>query len=78
MGDEVVVECAASGSPTPLTSWYKLKGLRRFISSGNILRIPNIESESDGVYECVADNGIEKALKKTFKISVYGKIFSTP
>ncbi|KAI1289751.1 Down syndrome cell adhesion molecule-like protein 1 -like protein [Halotydeus destructor] len=74
LGRETSVECSATGSPTPLISWFKVnQQTKRKLHSGNYLRISAISEEAVGVYECIADNGVDEALVKAIKVSVNGK-----
>jgi len=56
------------------TSWYKLEddNEKRFIKSGTEMRLLNIQLTDNGFYECLADNGVDKPLKKMFRIEVNG------
>ena len=68
----VKLECNASGSPVPEISWFKLAKPNRLITSGSSLEFFSIQHASAGLYECVADNGIDKPLKKVIRITVNG------
>ncbi|KAI1290019.1 Hemicentin-2 [Halotydeus destructor] len=70
LGLDVTVECTANGFPTPVTTWFKLDHPNKKLSQGNYLLLNKISNEADGLYECVADNGVDKALRKTIRISV--------
>jgi hypothetical protein len=41
--------------------------------NNEILRIINVNPISDSEFECVADNGIDKPLRKRIRVSVSGK-----
>ncbi|KAI1289150.1 Hemicentin-1 [Halotydeus destructor] len=73
IGQDVTVECSATGSPMPVITWLKLNGPIKRKLQGDVLRFNHISNEDAGMYECVADNGVDKALKKTFRVSVNGK-----
>ena len=73
-GDHMRMECNASGSPIPTISWFKLAKPYRFVTSGSTLELFNIQHTSAGLYECVADNGIDKTLKKVFRITIKGMV----
>ncbi|KAI1289798.1 Hemicentin-2 [Halotydeus destructor] len=70
IGRDVSVECSASGSPTPVVTWFRLNQPKQKLVGGNHLRLNHISSADAGLYECVADNGVDEALKKTIRISV--------
>ncbi|KAI1289145.1 Hemicentin-2 [Halotydeus destructor] len=71
IGHDISVECSASGSPTPVISWFKLNQQKKHkLYNGNYLRMSAISEEAVGVYECLADNGVDEALVKTIKVSV--------
>ncbi|KAI1289773.1 Hemicentin-2 [Halotydeus destructor] len=73
IGRDVSVECSASGSPTPLITWFKLDQPKRKLLDTNSLRLYQITREAAGLYECVADNGVDEALRKTISILVNGR-----
>ncbi|KAI1290169.1 Hemicentin-1 [Halotydeus destructor] len=73
VGQDVVAECSASGFPVPSISWFKLNlPIKQKLPSGNSLILNQITSDAAGLYECVAENGVDEVLKKTIRISVNG------
>ncbi|KAI1289172.1 Hemicentin-1 [Halotydeus destructor] len=70
IGRDVSVECSASGSPTPLITWFKLDQPKRKLLDTNSLRLYQITREAAGLYECVADNGVDEVLRKTISVLV--------
>ena len=68
-GESVMVDCAATGRPTPVLTWYK-DGVELTSSNGfnitnitngsyaqRILTISSLETKADeGTYECIATN----------------------
>ncbi|KAI1290168.1 Hemicentin-2 [Halotydeus destructor] len=75
IGQDVTVECSATGSPMPVITWFKLSSPIRQKLQGNLMRLNQVSIGDSGMYECVADNGIDEVLKKTFRVSVTGKTF---
>ena len=71
-GSDVSIECRARGSPMPLISWFKYAKPSKFVRSGSTLELFNIQQPSSGLYECVADNGVDKPLKKVFRVTING------
>jgi hypothetical protein len=43
------------------------------VSENEILRLNNLEPKSSLSFECVADNGIDKQLRKSITVFVSGK-----
>ena len=66
-----MVDCAATGNPTPILTWYK-NGIELLTSSNGliitnttngryaqrILIIPSLTVGDEGAYKCVATNGL--------------------
>jgi len=47
---------------------------KKFIGSGETLRLPSVSTEDAGIYECIAENPINNlAINKVFTITVNGK-----
>ncbi|KAG8178107.1 hypothetical protein JTE90_017454 [Oedothorax gibbosus] len=80
IGDEIKINCVASGSPAPQIKWKKYEGYTNqapVIEAGSflnvndsVLKFPKIAYSDAGVYECVADNGIPPILKANFTITI--------
>ena len=71
IGSDLKLECVASGVMS--ISWYKLEeSEKKFIRSGTELRFSNVQLSDNGLYECSAENGVDKPLKKTFRVIVNG------
>ncbi|GFY47205.1 titin [Trichonephila inaurata madagascariensis] len=75
-GSRVFMECAAAGSPKPQITWYKgsdvlLNEVGRVVAHSNGTLHINILSEKDeGLYRCVAHNGVGDGVSKEIKIVV--------
>ena len=75
MGEEYSVECLADGLPKPKINWITPSGKT---VENEILDLSKlIKNEKNGrqtlTFECVADNGIGEALRKSITISYNGK-----
>ncbi|KAH8022254.1 hypothetical protein HPB51_023132 [Rhipicephalus microplus] len=80
LGTNLVIECAASGSPAPIIRWFKLQDggfphskktpLPREANENGSMVIPHIETQDAGQYVCEADNGIAPTLRKTVTVKV--------
>lgn len=79
-GQRLVLECVASGIPTPQVVWAKngrdLRGGRnntRFLLSN--LLIDAVGETDSGTYACRADNGIGSAASATvlYEVQVFGE-----
>ncbi|KAK2498895.1 LOW QUALITY PROTEIN: hypothetical protein MC885_012043 [Smutsia gigantea] len=60
-GMDLLLECIASGVPTPDIAWYKKGGdlpsdKAKFENFNKALRIPNVSEEDSGEYFCLASN----------------------
>ncbi|KAI1289785.1 Down syndrome cell adhesion molecule-like protein 1 -like protein [Halotydeus destructor] len=74
VGQDVSIECSATGLPSPTITWYTLKQSRRaMLSTGNNLKLNGVSANDAGMYECVAFNGVDQELRKTVKVSVNGE-----
>ena len=75
VGDIVTLRCAASGHPNPSISWFyghdvivqNLVSEKDVIGHGLSIQL-NIDRNSDGVYMCLADNGVGTPQNKTFNV----------
>ncbi|KAG8172827.1 hypothetical protein JTE90_022929 [Oedothorax gibbosus] len=80
IGDQIKINCVASGSPAPQIKWTKYEGSINqapVIADGSylsmndtVLKFPKISYSDDGLYECAADNGIPPILKANFTITI--------
>lgn len=77
MGEEYSVECLADGLPKPKIKWITPSG--NTIENEVLDLSKLIKNEKNGrqtlQYECIADNGIGDALRKTITVSYNGKNF---
>ena len=75
-GDDVVLECRATGQPAPSLSWIhngvQVTGNSRHVISGNQLEIKQFTTSDEGSYSCVASNrlGVDE---RNFTISMKSK-----
>ena len=75
VGDIVTLRCAASGHPNPSITWFyghddidqDHVSEKDVIGHGLSIQL-NINRNSDGVYMCLADNGVGTPQNKTFNI----------
>nr|XP_028567318.1 neural cell adhesion molecule L1 isoform X3 [Podarcis muralis] len=60
-GEPLVLECIVAGLPTPTVEWIHMNRLKlsdRVVleNSNKTLRIPSVEEDDDGEYQCIAHN----------------------
>ncbi|RWS05570.1 Down syndrome cell adhesion molecule-like protein Dscam2 [Dinothrombium tinctorium] len=68
LDENEIIECSVTGFPSPTIIW-KRNG--EIISSLNgILRISKASHKDKGIYECLAENGMDVTLRKVIKVSV--------
>jgi len=67
-GEDVVLTCNATGSPTPKISWYKKSNY--LIGFGDQLTLRNVTRYDSDIYECVANNGVGKVARSWAKLTV--------
>ncbi|XP_066147543.1 uncharacterized protein [Euwallacea fornicatus] len=77
-GENVRLQCSATGTPTPRITWQKLdnrpinRGAWQDAQvSGAVLNITRVNRDHMGKYLCIADNGIPPAANHTFNLEVY-------
>lgn len=65
VGDNVRLQCASDGSPTPAVIWRHVRpnhilpnGIMGSYKQSQILDIENIQIQDRGEYECLATNGV--------------------
>lgn len=68
----VVLECSAIGEPRPSMMWLE-KSSKKLVSKLGTLIFDSISSQNQGVYQCIAQNKIGKALKEV-TIHIVGNI----
>lgn len=79
-GSDVVLECHASGSPTPTVTWKREDGHPINIDKANNISVPHVEgpilhlnkvSRLDmGAYMCIAKNGVPPIISKLIHLNV--------
>ena len=72
LGETLVLRCAASGHPNPLISWRAGRGQEE-LGQGLSLRL-TVSRETEGEYQCLADNGVGQPAGKTFSLTVLCKL----
>ncbi|OWF54122.1 opioid-binding protein/cell adhesion molecule-like isoform X1 [Mizuhopecten yessoensis] len=78
-GTTVELHCNASGVPTPNIRWYRKTKYTSATEKepigtpGEILFIHNISRYCDGIYECVASNGVAEDESKEIRVDVQFK-----
>ena len=72
-GESLVLRCAASGSPNPLISWRGGPGSHQSDLGQGLSLSLTVSRETEGRYQCVADNGVGQPASKTFTITVLCK-----
>ncbi|XP_068759026.1 neuroglian-like isoform X2 [Montipora capricornis] len=64
--DQVTFACSATGNPVPNITWIK-DG--KTVQEGDVLSFEATRNHS-GIYQCLADNGIEKSIETNFSFLV--------
>lgn len=77
LGDSIILNCQADGTPTPEILWYKdanpvdPSSTVGIFNDGTELRISSIRSEDIGDYTCIARNG-EGQVSHTARVIIAG------
>ncbi|CAB0030801.1 unnamed protein product [Trichogramma brassicae] len=77
VGDAIILNCQAEGTPTPEILWYKdanpvePSSTIRIMNDGTELRISTIKNEDIGDYTCLARNG-EGQISHTARVIIAG------
>lgn len=74
-GEEVRLQCVASGIPEPAITWYRntaqTNQLREHVgTTGEVLIIHNISRYCAGLYECEASNQISQPVRRVMNVEV--------
>lgn len=73
-GQDIRVECRATGFPQPIVEWTSLDSGERFDKHiGEILVLRNVSYFTAGRYQCRVSNGVGKDLMKVITIRVHGR-----
>lgn len=78
VGDAIILNCQAEGTPTPEILWYKdanpvePSSTIGIFNDGTELRISTIKSEDIGDYTCIARNG-EGQISHTARVIIAGE-----
>jgi len=63
-GSSVTIKCLTSGNPRPTVSWSKVNE-KDVVGHGEVMELREVSRHHEGVYECVASNGVgEKAVSQ--------------
>ena len=84
-GDTAVIECKASGSPTPEFTWYKdeekLEPTERhfFAADNQLLAVVNARLTDSGLYKCVVNNPLGTETQSSMlTVSPFNHFVTTP
>ncbi|KAJ1520905.1 hypothetical protein ONE63_003985 [Megalurothrips usitatus] len=82
-GQPVRLECYANGWPIPRISWRRennaILPTGGSIYKGNVMRIAQIRKEDRGTYYCVAENGVEKGVRRNIAVEVeFAPVITVP
>ena len=82
IGDNIMLNCSASGDPPPQITWEKTDqrtGVRMVLSGSDIvslsngdLPLVNVQQDDSGLYHCIADNQVDR-VEATAMVKVQGK-----
>ncbi|CAH0552151.1 unnamed protein product [Brassicogethes aeneus] len=77
-GENVRLQCSATGTPTPRITWQRVdnrpinRGAWQDIHiAGEILNLTAVNRDHIGTYLCIADNGVPPQVNQTFGLEVY-------
>ena len=65
------ISCDTEGYPLPRITWRKGNG--KILGSERMFRIPHVDKSGQGIYTCVASNGILPSANKSVHIKVFYK-----
>lgn len=78
LGDAIILNCQAEGTPTPEIVWYKdanpvaTSSTIGIFNEGTELRIASIKNDDIGDYTCIARNG-EGQISHSARVVIAGK-----
>ena len=78
LGDSIILNCQAEGTPTPEIVWYKdanpvaISNTIGIFNEGTELRISTIKNEDIGDYTCIAKNG-EGQISHSARVIIAGQ-----
>ncbi|XP_052258985.1 cell adhesion molecule-related/down-regulated by oncogenes-like isoform X2 [Dreissena polymorpha] len=71
VGDNVIIECSATGNPQPKITWEKYGGSLlpgRYRQNYGNLYLDNVTVEDEGTYICKANNGLNALQREGLKV----------
>ncbi|XP_072421818.1 hemicentin-1-like isoform X1 [Chiloscyllium punctatum] len=68
VGKSAILECTATGIPTPSISW--LKNSQLLTETSGRLKIEKVTQQDEGIYSCIATNGAGESQQDT-RVTVY-------
>ena len=73
-GEAISVPCEAIGYPKPSINFRFEDNIVDFTKNliNNNWERKNLKKSEEGMYECVASNGVDDAISRMFRISVLG------
>lgn len=80
VGDAIILNCQAEGTPTPEIVWYKdanpvsTSATIGIFNEGTELRIASIKNDDIGDYTCIARNG-EGQISHSARVVIAGNIY---
>ncbi|CAB0014989.1 unnamed protein product [Nesidiocoris tenuis] len=82
-GQQVTLECYASGYPPPRISWRRennaILPTGGSMFRGNVLKIISVKKEDRGTYYCVAENGVGKGTRRNINVEVeFAPVITVP
>ncbi|CAH3158834.1 unnamed protein product, partial [Pocillopora meandrina] len=75
-GKNVTINCSATGIPTPNVTWTKSGNETKNFPPSSPLKLENVSREEDGLYWCVAENGLGKVTASVRVIVQYAPSIS--
>lgn len=75
-GKNVTINCSATGIPTPNVTWTKSGNETKNFPPSSPLKLKNVSREEDGLYWCVAENGLGKVTASVRVIVQYAPSIS--
>ena len=68
-GDTAVLQCQVTGHPAPAVTWRHAV-TKNIVSDNRELIIEDLDNDSDGPYECIAENSEGKTVSEEVKVNI--------